>query len=115
MSVDEEAPSLTVTVERQALWTIVRLSGGLDQQSHKGLVDCVRSIFDEVDQPFVCVDLNGLQFCDSSGLACLVMTWRAAQERGGALVLLRPTGQVARLMSLVGLTEAVPVVDEVPG
>jgi anti-sigma B factor antagonist len=115
VSVNEAAPSLTVTVERQALWTVMRLLGELDQRSHGGLVDCVRSIFDEVDPPLICVDLNGLQFCDSSGVACLVMTWRAARERGGALILLRPVGQVARLMSLVGLAEVLPVVDEVPG
>jgi anti-anti-sigma factor len=57
---------------------------------------------------------NGLQFCDSSGLACVVMAWRVARERGGALVLLRPAGVVARLLSLVGLATVVPVVDELP-
>lgn len=113
--VDEAAPSLTVMVERQALWTIVRLSGELDQQSHGDLVDCVHSIFDEIDPPLICVDLNSVRFCDSSGVACLVMTWKAARERGGAFVLLRPVGEVARLMSMIGLAEVVPVIDEVPG
>ncbi len=115
MSEERVAPSLAVTVERRALWSIVRLSGELDYRSHSDLADHLHSVLNEMDPPNICVDLNGLQFCDSSGLACLVMTWKAARERGGALVLLRPAGEAARLLSLVGLAAGVPVVDELPG
>jgi len=61
------------------------------------------------------VDVDGLQLCDSSGLACLVMAWKVARELGGSLVLLRPGEEAARLLSLLGLAVVIPVVDEVPG
>ncbi len=112
---EDTAPSLTVTVERKMPWVVVRLSGELDLRSHPGLADDLHSLLNETDPPRICVDLNGLQFCDSSGLACLVMTWKVARERGGSLVLLRPVEEAARLLSLLGLTAVVPVVDELPG
>jgi anti-sigma B factor antagonist len=112
---EEAAPSLTVTVERRARWAIVRLSGELDHRSHPGLVDHLHCLLHERDLPRICVDLNGLQFCDSSGLASLVMAWKVARERGGSLVLLRPAGEAARPLSLLGLAAVVPVVDELPG
>jgi anti-sigma B factor antagonist len=111
----EAAPSLTVTVERQAQWVIVRLSGELDHRSYPGLVDRLHSLLHEKDLPHIGVDLNGLQLCDSSGLACLVMAWKVARERGGSLALLRPDEEAARLLSLLGLAAVVPVVDELPG
>jgi len=112
---EEAASSLTVAVERRPLWVIARLSGELDHRAHAGLADRLHSILNETDPPRICVDLNGLQFCDSPGLACLVMAWRVARERGGSLVLLRPVGEAARLLSLLGLAAVVPVVDELPG
>ena len=112
---EEAAPSLTVTVEYQARWVIVRLSGELDHRSYPGLVDHLSYLLHEIDLPRIGVDLNGLQFCDSSGLACLVMAWKVARERGGSLVLLRPSGETARLLSLLGLAAVVPVVEELPG
>jgi anti-sigma B factor antagonist len=115
VSEETASPSLTVTVERQPLWAIVRLSGQLDQQSYPDFADHLHSLLNEMDPPHICVDLNGLQFCDSSGVACLVMAWKAARERGGALVLLRPVGEPARLLSLLGFAAIVPVVDELPG
>lgn len=114
MSEERAAPSLAVRVERRALWAIVRLSGELDHRSHPDLAEHLQSLLNEMNRPHICLDLNGLQFCDSSGLACVVMAWRVARERGGALVLLRPVGVVARLLSLVGLAALVPVVDELP-
>lgn len=112
---EEAARSLTVTVERRAPWIIVRLSGELDHRSYPGLADHLHSLLHEMDLPRICVDLNGLRFCDSSGLACLVMAWKVARERGGSLVLLRPAGEAARLLSLLGLAAVVPVVDELAG
>ena len=114
MSQEQAAPLLKVLVERRALWAIVRLSGVLDCQSHPGLADRLSSLLTEMDPPQICVDLGGLDFLDSSGLACVVMAWRVAGERGGALVLLRPAGEVARVLSLFGLAAIVPVVNELP-
>jgi anti-sigma B factor antagonist len=96
-------------------YTPYLMTFGLDHRSHPGLVNHLHSLLYETDLPRICVDLNGLQFCDSSGLASLVMAWKVDRERGGSLVLLRPVDEAARLLSLLGLAAVVPVVDELPG
>ena len=115
MSEEQATSLLRVTVERQTRWAIVRLSGELDLQSHPGLADHLQSLLNEMDPPRIGVDLSGLQFCDSSGMACLTMAWKVARERRGELVLLRPRDEAARLLSMLGLAAAVPVLDELPG
>lgn len=107
-------PDLTVLVERRSSYAIVRLMGALDYLSHPGLVDRLHLLLDEMRPPRICIDLNSLTSCDSSGLACLVMAWKAAGERGGTLMLLRPAGEAARVLSLFGLAALIPVVDELP-
>jgi len=112
---EQAAPPLTVTVERRAPWVVMRLSGELDHRSHSGLIDRLQSLLHQTDLPRICVDVNGLRLCDSPGLACLVMAWKVARERGGSLVLLRPDEEAARMLSLLGLAAVVPVMDELPG
>ena len=52
----------------------------------------------------VTVDLAEVDFLDSSGVHGLVAAHRAALERGGHLYLENPTGAVATVLDLTGLT-----------
>ena len=45
------------------------------------------------------VDLAGLEFIDSSGLAALARVRKQARHAGGDLLLVAPQGQVLRLLS----------------
>ncbi len=114
MSEEQAAALLTVTVERQAAWAVVRLSGALDNQSYHQLADHLQSLLGEMTVPRICVDLSELEFCDSSGLACLLMAWKASRERNGELILLRPSGEVGRLLTILGLAASVPMMDKLP-
>jgi len=51
------------------------------------------------------VDLAGLEFIDSSGLAALVRVRERARLAGGDLLLAAPQGQVLRLLSLTRLID----------
>ncbi|MET0415262.1 MAG: STAS domain-containing protein [Actinoplanes sp.] len=53
--------------------------------------------------PVVVVDLAGLAFLDSSGMHGLVIAHRAARERGGRLVAVGATGNVATVLELTGV------------
>jgi anti-anti-sigma factor len=55
------------------------------------------------------VDLAGLEFIDSSGLAALVRVRERARLAGGDLLLAAPQGQVLRLLSLTRLIDAFSV------
>jgi anti-sigma B factor antagonist len=55
------------------------------------------------------VDLAGLEFIDSSGLAALVRVRERARLAGGDLLLAAPQGQVLRLLSLTRLIDGFSV------
>ena len=55
------------------------------------------------------VDLTGLEFIDSSGLAALVRLRERARRAGGDLLLAAPQGQVLRLLSLTRLIDVFSV------
>ena len=52
----------------------------------------------------VTVDLAEVDFLDSSGVHGLVAAHRAARERGGRLYLEHPTGPVATVLDVTGVT-----------
>jgi anti-sigma B factor antagonist len=53
----------------------------------------------------IIVDLAGLEFIDSSGVAALVLARRHARQAGGDLLLAAPQQQVLRLLTLTRLVE----------
>jgi anti-sigma B factor antagonist len=57
------------------------------------------------------IDLSGLRFMDSTGLASIMQAQRRAQASGHELVLRRPTSQVRRLFELTGVTERLTLDD----
>jgi anti-anti-sigma factor len=51
------------------------------------------------------IDLSGLRFMDSTGLASIIEAQRLAEVNGHELVLRRPTSQVQRLFELTGVID----------
>lgn len=114
MARDAGVTGLKMTVERQVLWVVVRLSGELDRASLAYLDGRLSALVRAAEQPRIGIDLSGVEFCDSSGVACLLRGWLAARERGGALVLLQPGARLARKLMVCGLGALLTVVDELP-
>ena len=66
----------------------------------------------------VIVDLAGLNFIDSSGVAALLRARKHARQAGGDLLLAAPQRQVLRILALTGLIDVFTVhasVDEAAG
>jgi anti-sigma B factor antagonist len=57
----------------------------------------------------IIVDLAGLEFIDSSGVAALVRGRRQARYAGGELLLAAPQQQVLRVLTLTRLIDVFPV------
>ncbi len=57
----------------------------------------------------VIVDLGGLEFIDSSGLAALVRARKHARQAGGDLLLAAPQQQVLRVLAVTRLTDVFSV------
>jgi len=54
----------------------------------------------------IVLNLEGVSFCDSSGLGCLITGLKATRDRGGDLKLLRPSQEVQNLLGLTRLSAA---------
>src|SRR5512140_224962 len=57
----------------------------------------------------IIVDLAGLEFIDSSGVAALARGRKQARHAGGDLLLAAPRQQVLRVLTLTRLIDAFPV------
>ena len=81
----------------------LKLTGELDLDTTPALDEQLREIDGEHPGRLL-VDLGGVEFMDSTGLATILRAQRAAASSGQVLCLRRATGQVARLFDLTGMT-----------
>ncbi|MBK9927825.1 MAG: STAS domain-containing protein [Anaerolineales bacterium] len=58
------------------------------------------------------VDLSDVSFLSSVGIPMLVNNAQAVTSRGGKFVLLRPQESVASVLELVGVTQVIPIYND---
>jgi anti-anti-sigma factor len=97
------------TVAEDGVKTL-RVIGQLDTQScveiEKTLVDLI-----EGDDGNVTVDLSQLGYINSPGVGVFFDAYRRAKDKGGALVLLKPTERVREIFDLLGLGAVMEIRD----
>jgi anti-anti-sigma factor len=59
-------------------------------------------------RPNVVLDMSGVTFIDSTGLGLLVKIFKSCRDAGGALVLLKPSETMARILAAVRLDRMIP-------
>jgi anti-anti-sigma factor len=96
--------AFAVTPEHNGDTTTLRLSGELDLAATPLLDGQVRELVNAGRCRLV-VDLGGLEFCDSSGLAGFVRGNQCCRRAGGWLRVTGQQGRVARLLAMTGLDE----------
>ena len=102
--------------------TIEPLAGGAVRLALRGELDLEHAYtFDEelrrieaARPPCVVLDLRGLTFLDSSGLARLLAANRRAKREGRKLLLVRGSTAVQRLMTITAVGQHFETVSEVP-
>ena len=96
------APEFEVDVRRTGLTTVVAPRGEIDLAT----VPAVRSALRGAAQHSVLVlDLRGVEFMDSSGLALVVEEHRRAESEGHEFRVVRGPETVHRLFAMTGLTD----------
>lgn len=98
------AQPLKVTTETVGEVTVVIPVGEVDIASVKALQDVLREALDSGRRLLV-VDLEGLDYLDSTGLGCVTASRREAREAGGDLVLVCTRPRVLRLFTITGLDQ----------
>ena len=86
---------------------VVALRGQLDMAEAAGAAAAFTAV--AARGPQIIVDLAGLEFIDSSGVAALVRGRNLARQAGGELLLAAPRQQVLRMLTLTRLVDVFPV------
>jgi anti-anti-sigma factor len=92
--------------------TVIRVSGELDLATSPGLERELERL-GSGDAPVLIVDLEALDFMDSTGLSVLVRAQQRAEETGQRFGLINSSQQVQRLLTLTGVRDRL-VFDEIP-
>jgi anti-sigma B factor antagonist len=83
---------------------VLAVSGELDLAAASSLEEELNQALDS-DSQVIVIDLQDLEFIDSTGLSVLVRAHQRAQEQDLQLGLVNPGAQVERLLSLTGLAQ----------
>lgn len=89
----------------------VTLGGRLDLDAALKLEDPFTFQISTQKAPVV-VDLSAVDFIASIAMRILVKNAKAQQNRGGKLVLYKPTGLVREALTISGITTIIPVFDD---
>jgi anti-sigma B factor antagonist len=98
----------SVTVVGSDTDAVVMLAGELDMATAPDLADVLESLVTDGPDEIV-VDLAGLSFVDSSGLAVLVTTQNTLHEQGRRLSLRAPRRHAIKVLEIAGLIEFLDV------
>lgn len=93
-------------------WTVVAASGEIDVASAPELRERLGALVDGGAHRIV-VDLEGVDFIDSTGLGVLVGALKRYRTLGGDLHLVVSTSRIRSVFELTGLTAAFPIHDTV--
>jgi len=83
---------------------VVALRGELDLADAAAVAGALTAV--AAREPVIIVDLAGLEFIDSSGVAALARGRRHARQAGGDLILAAPQQKVMRVLAITRLAEA---------
>jgi anti-sigma B factor antagonist len=104
-----ERGSLTIVSEPQT-GHLVTVTGEMDGSNARDLEDELIRLGNDGRSGIV-LNLSGLEFIDSTGLAVIVRAHRRMRIHGHALGVVRPQGQVGRAFELSGLDKVLSFAD----
>jgi anti-sigma B factor antagonist len=102
--------SIAIDVEQQAGWDVVRVSGEIDIRTAPELRDVLAGVLDKGGDQVV-VDLEGVEFLDSTALSVMVGAHKRLVRKGGTLHLVCTREPILRVLTVTGLSRVFTVHD----
>lgn len=93
-------------------WTIIQPRGDIDVYSAPQLRDTIAEKMG-LGPPNIVLNLEFVDFIDSTGLAIMIGALKRAKELDGAFVLVKPNEQVSRVLRITDLTKVLPAFDSI--
>jgi anti-anti-sigma factor len=100
---------LLIEVRREQDRVVVRLDGELDMANSPSLKEAIEEA-DHDEQSMLVLDLQQLQFIDSTGLRIILWARERCQESGRELALTPGSEQVQRLLAVSGASEHLHII-----
>ena len=82
----------------------IKLDGELDHHTLRGIIGGMYDIIDTYLPKTLVIDMGGIRFMDSSGLALVIGGSRRMKELGGKLVIRDVPPQPLKVLSAVGVS-----------
>ena len=101
---------LGLRVDALGPWTVLRVSGEIDMATGPQLR---QEIIHQIDRGFcnLVVDLDAVDFIDSTGLGVLIGGLKRTRSHGGDLRVSGLSGHVAEVFRLTGLVDVLALID----
>lgn len=99
---------IRTNVEERTL--TVTLQGELDHHGARGLMDRISSLVERELPSKMVLDLEGLTFMDSSGIAVILRAKRCMEAMSGNLVVVNIPKQAAKVLETAGLGRYVKLI-----
>ena len=93
--------------EKKRNGLFVRLSGELDHREATRLREELDEIIVQTGARRLVLDLNGLDFMDSSGIGLIIGRYKLMARRGGSVAVLGPDARVDKIFKMAGLYQLV--------
>ena len=88
----------------------ITLSGELDHHAAKGLMESIDRCMEQNLPSKAVLDLGGLTFMDSSGIAVVLRAKRRMEALSGTLMVVNIPRQAARVLETAGLSRYVDLI-----
>lgn len=103
---------MPVTCTEEGRTLTVRLEGEVDHHAARRLMEDLGRRVDAALPRYMVLDLGGVSFMDSSGIAVVLRTWRRMEQIGGAMTLRNVPAQSAKVLRAAGIDKLIPFADE---
>ena len=101
---------MKIWFNEDAGWTVIYLSCELDHHAAKECITEIGKIIDTRLPLSLKLDMGGVSFMDSSGLAVILSAHKRVNEIGGRFILANLTRQAEKIVLAAGLSKIFPVV-----
>lgn len=105
---------LSVAGHQHGSWHVLDIGGELDLATAPELDERIDGTIESLVRPLIALELNRLDFCDSSGLNSLVRAQQRIGALDGRLILLNPQRQLRGALRMTGLVNRFTISDSVP-